>query len=56
MVKSVPAFDPWAQGYASYTNMYGALIVMTVIFSGLISLLFAVRDRVLVWQKGIVKW
>ncbi|MDR1425152.1 MAG: ABC transporter permease subunit [Azoarcus sp.] len=46
----------WAQGYASYTNMYGALIVMTVIFSSLISLLFAVRDRVLVWQKGIVKW
>ncbi|MDR0564000.1 MAG: ABC transporter permease subunit [Azoarcus sp.] len=46
----------WAQGYASYTNMYGALILMTLIFSGLISLLFAVRDRVLVWQKGTVKW
>ncbi|MDR2788096.1 MAG: ABC transporter permease subunit [Candidatus Accumulibacter sp.] len=46
----------WAQGYASYVNMYGALIVMTIIFSSLISLLFAVRDRVLVWQKGIVKW
>ncbi|MDR0635266.1 MAG: ABC transporter permease subunit [Azoarcus sp.] len=46
----------WAQGYASYVNMYAALIVMTVIFSSLISLLFAVRDRVLVWQKGIVKW
>ncbi|MDR2365141.1 MAG: ABC transporter permease subunit [Zoogloeaceae bacterium] len=46
----------WAQGYAAYVNMYGALIVMTIIFSSLISLLFAVRDRVLVWQKGIVKW
>ncbi|MDR3300595.1 MAG: ABC transporter permease subunit [Candidatus Accumulibacter sp.] len=46
----------WAQGYASYANMYGALILMTIIFSSLISLLFAVRDRLLVWQKGIVKW
>lgn len=46
----------WAQGYASYANMYGALILMTIIFSSLISLLFAVRDRVLIWQKGIVKW
>ncbi|MDR1934765.1 MAG: ABC transporter permease subunit [Candidatus Accumulibacter sp.] len=46
----------WAQGYASYANMYGALILMAIIFSSLISLLFAVRDRVLVWQKGIVKW
>jgi NitT/TauT family transport system permease protein len=46
----------WAQGYAAYVNMYAALIVMTIIFSSLISLLFAVRDRVLVWQKGTVKW
>ncbi|MDR3159266.1 MAG: ABC transporter permease subunit [Zoogloeaceae bacterium] len=46
----------WAKGYADYVNMYGALIVMTIIFSSLISLLFAVRDRVLVWQKGTVKW
>ncbi|MDR2690454.1 MAG: ABC transporter permease subunit [Azoarcus sp.] len=46
----------WAQGYAAYVNMYAALIIMTIIFSGLISLLFAMRDRVLIWQKGIVKW
>ncbi|MDR2165890.1 MAG: ABC transporter permease subunit [Zoogloeaceae bacterium] len=46
----------WAQGYADYVNMYAALIVMTIIFSSLISLLFAVRDRVLVWQKGTVQW
>jgi NitT/TauT family transport system permease protein len=46
----------WAQAYASYENMYAALIVMALIFSGVISLLFLVRDRVLVWQKGIVKW
>ena len=46
----------WAQGWAAYANMYGALLVMALLCSGLISLLFAVRDRVLVWQKGTVKW
>ncbi|AGK50467.1 binding--dependent transport system inner membrane component family protein [Burkholderia thailandensis MSMB121] len=46
----------WAQGWASYVNMYAALIVMALLFSGLITLLFAVRDRALAWQKGTVKW
>ncbi|MDR2128334.1 MAG: ABC transporter permease subunit [Burkholderiaceae bacterium] len=46
----------WAQGYAAYVNMYAGLLVMTIIFSSLISLLFIVRDRVLIWQKGTVKW
>lgn len=46
----------WAQGWASYTNMYAALIVMALLCSGLITLLFAVRDRALAWQKGTVKW
>lgn len=46
----------WAQGWAAYSNMYGALIVMAIIFSGLITLLFSIRDRLLAWQKGVVKW
>jgi len=46
----------WAQGWAAYANMYAALIVMAVLCSGLITLLFTVRDRVLSWQKGTVKW
>lgn len=46
----------WAQGWASYPNMYGALLVMALLFSGVISLLFLARDRVLSWQKGMVKW
>jgi NitT/TauT family transport system permease protein len=36
--------------------MYGALIVMALIFSSLITLLFALRDRLLGWQKDVVKW
>ncbi|WP_455810793.1 ABC transporter permease [Pseudomonas graminis] len=46
----------WAQGWAAYANMYGALIVMALLFSSLITLLFAVRDRSLSWQRGAVKW
>ena len=46
----------WAQGWAAYGNMYAALGVMSLICSGLITILFQVRDRLLGWQKGMVKW
>lgn len=46
----------WAQGWAAYANLYAALIVMALMCSGLITLLFALRDRVLSWQKGLVQW
>ena len=42
----------WAQGWAAYANMYAALIVMSLLCSGVITLLFRMRDRLLVWQKG----
>jgi NitT/TauT family transport system permease protein len=46
----------WAQGWAAYANMYAALIVMALACSGLITLLFRLRDRLLSWQKGLVQW
>lgn len=46
----------WAQGWAAYSNLFAALLVMAVFCSSLVSLLFIVRDRVLSWQKGTVKW
>ena len=46
----------WAQGWAAYANMYAALIVMALAASGLITLLFRLRDRLLAWQKGLVRW
>jgi NitT/TauT family transport system permease protein len=46
----------WAQGWAAYANMYAALAVMALMCSGLITLLFKARDRVLSYQKGDVKW
>jgi NitT/TauT family transport system permease protein len=46
----------WAQGWAAYANMYAALLVMALLFSGLITLLFRARDNLLAWQRGLVKW
>ncbi|MBC8746650.1 MULTISPECIES: ABC transporter permease [Paraburkholderia] len=46
----------WAQGWAAYPNMYAALLVMALMCSALITLLFRVRDRLLAWQKGMLKW
>ena len=46
----------WAQGWAAYPNMYAALIVMALMCSGLITLLFRLRDCLLGWQKGLVRW
>ena len=46
----------WAQGWAEYNKVYAALIVMGLLFSGIITLLFRVKDKVLVWQRGLIQW
>jgi NitT/TauT family transport system permease protein len=46
----------WAQGWAEYGKVYAALVIMAAFFSTIMTLLFKARDRVLVWQKGIIKW
>ena len=46
----------WAQGWAEYGKVYGALVIMAAFFSTVMSLLFKVRDVLLVWQKGVIKW
>jgi NitT/TauT family transport system permease protein len=46
----------WAQGWAEYGKVYAALVIMAAFFSTIMTLLFKVRDRLLVWQKGMIKW
>jgi NitT/TauT family transport system permease protein len=46
----------WARAYSDYKKVYAALVIMAVYFSTIMTLLFFVRDRVLVWQKGTIKW
>jgi NitT/TauT family transport system permease protein len=44
------------KGYAEYAKVYASLVIMAVFFSTIMTLLFKVRDRVLKWQKGVIKW
>jgi NitT/TauT family transport system permease protein len=46
----------WAQGWAAYANMYAALAVMAVMCSSLVALLFRLREHLLAWQKGLLRW
>jgi NitT/TauT family transport system permease protein len=46
----------WQREMLSYANVYAGLITIAVSFSLLISLLFRCRERVLGWQKGIIRW
>jgi NitT/TauT family transport system permease protein len=46
----------WAQGWAEYGKVYAALFIMAAFFSTIMTLLFKIRDQVLVWQKGMIRW
>jgi len=47
----------WRQGAGmEYANVYAALLLMSAFFSSLMTALFLVRDRVLAWQKGVIRW
>jgi NitT/TauT family transport system permease protein len=46
----------WAQGWAEYGKVFAAIVIMAAFFSTIMTLLFKIRDRVLVWQKGAIKW
>jgi NitT/TauT family transport system permease protein len=46
----------WSKEWAEYGKVYSALVIMSIFFSSIMTALFRVRDRVLVWQKGTIKW
>jgi NitT/TauT family transport system permease protein len=46
----------WALGWGEWKKAWAALLIMIVLFSGLITLLFRIRNRVLSWQKQLVRW
>ena len=41
---------------AEYDMIFASVLVTAVFFSTLMTLLFKLRDRVLFWQKGVIKW
>jgi NitT/TauT family transport system permease protein len=46
----------WAQNWTEYSKVFAAIIIITFFFSGIMTLLFKIRDRVLFWMKGVIKW
>lgn len=46
----------WQKEMMCYANLYAGLIVIALLFFVVITVLFRVRDKVLVWQKGVIKW
>ncbi len=46
----------WQKDMMAYAHVYAGLIVMSLVCYFIITLLFKVRDKVLVWQKGVIKW
>ena len=46
----------WQKEMMAYANVYAGLILIAVSFSCIITGLFQIRNRLLIWQKGVVKW
>ena len=46
----------WQKDMLSFANVYAGLIVIAITFTILVTILFRVRDHLLVWQKGVIKW
>jgi NitT/TauT family transport system permease protein len=46
----------WRKGVGEYANVYASLVIMALFFSTIMTVLFRVRDRVLKWQKGVIRW
>ncbi len=46
----------WSQGWSEYHKVYAAMLVLGALFIVVVSGIFKVRDRLLGWQKGILRW
>ena len=46
----------WQKSMMLYANVYAGLILLAVLCNLIIKLLFLLKDRLLIWQKGVIKW
>ncbi|MGV9675818.1 ABC transporter permease [Nocardia sp. NPDC003482] len=46
----------WTKGWAAYPRMYAAIVIMAVVCRTLMLILFRIRNRVLAWEKDLVRW
>lgn len=45
----------WAKGWSNCAKVYASIVIMAVLFSIIMALIFRLRDRLLIWQKGLLK-
>ncbi len=45
----------WAKSWSDYGKVFASIIVMFIVFSLVMGLIFKIRDRILIWQKGLLK-
>ncbi len=46
----------WQKQVMMYDGVYAGLIIIAFLCTLILTVLFKVRDRVLIWQKGVIKW
>lgn len=46
----------WQRETFSYANVYAGLILIAIFCSCFVFILFKLRDKLLDWQKGVIKW
>lgn len=46
----------WAKNWSDYGRVFSTTGIFIIVFFLLIQILFFVRDRVMKWQKGLVRW
>jgi NitT/TauT family transport system permease protein len=46
----------WAAAWGEYAKIYATLGIFIVLFFTLIEILFRIRNHVMKWQKGVVRW
>lgn len=46
----------WQKSMMLYANVYAGLILLAVLCNIIIKLLFRLKDKLLIWQKGVIKW
>lgn len=45
----------WAKGWSNYAKVYASIIIMAIVFSLVMAVIFRIRDRCLIWQKGLLR-
>lgn len=45
----------WAKGWSNYAKVYASIIIMAIVFSIAMKIIFKIRDKILIWQKGLLK-